>query len=110
MHLDPQEIGRFAPSVREQEVLRQVLSLLIRDWSPKRIYLFGSRAKGEATGNADFDLAVEGFFPSQEARRLVMAQVEVVSGLYSIDVVFLQEVDEGFRKLILATGKVVYEL
>ena len=61
---------------REQEVLKQALAVLTREWSPKRIYLFGSRAKGEASPNADFDLALEGPIPPIETKQKMAKLVE----------------------------------
>lgn len=109
MEPEPQKAPTFIPSKREQEVLKQVLAILIREITPKKIYLFGSRAKEEATPHADFDLAIEGPPPPESTKQVIKQLVEAASGLYSVDVVFLDEVESGFRELILATGKVLYE-
>lgn len=109
MESESQKTPTFIPSKREEEVLKQVLAILIHEVSPRRIYLFGSRAKGEASPHADFDLAIEGPPPPESARGTIKQLVEAASGLYSVDVVFLDEVEGGFRELILATGKVLYE-
>lgn len=109
MELKLQKAPPVTSSKREQDVLKQVLAVLIRETSPRRIYLFGSRAKGEATPHADFDLAIEGPPPPEPTKQVIKQLVEATSGLYSVDVVFLDEVESGFRELILATGKVLYE-
>lgn len=109
MEPQPQRTPTSTPSKREQEVLKQVLAILIREIVPQKIYLFGSRAKGEASPHADFDLAIEGPPPPESARGTIKQLVEAASGLYSVDVVFLDEVESGFRELILSTGKVLYE-
>jgi len=35
--------------------------------------------------------------------------LDAIAGLYSIDIVFLPEIDAGFKAIILDTGKIVYE-
>ncbi|ODS31635.1 MAG: hypothetical protein SCARUB_03241 [Candidatus Scalindua rubra] len=35
--------------------------------------------------------------------------IEGVSGLYNVDVVFLQSVDKVFRDIVLKTGRIIYE-
>ena len=39
----------------------------------------------------------------------VKEKLNELAGLHSIDIVFIKEVDKGFRDIILQTGKVVYE-
>jgi uncharacterized protein len=38
--------------------LAEVVSRLVRTFHPERIYLFGSRARGEAQADSDYDLMV----------------------------------------------------
>lgn len=44
--------------LREHPVLSEMVRRLVAAFQPERIYLFGSRARGEATGGSDFDLLV----------------------------------------------------
>jgi predicted nucleotidyltransferase len=39
-------------------VLREAVDRLVSALSPERIYLFGSRARGDARGDSDYDLLV----------------------------------------------------
>ena len=39
----------------------------------------------------------------------ILESVSECSGLHKMDVVYLSDVDEDFRDLILAAGRVVYE-
>ena len=96
---------------REREILQKALGILVRELSPKRIYLFGSRGKKENVAGSDFDLAIElrGAVPSLTKKREIQDLLEAIAGLYSIDIVFLAEVESGFRSLILETGSLVYE-
>jgi uncharacterized protein len=44
--------------VAEQEVLDAIVSGLVDELHPERIYLFGSRARGDATRDSDYDVLV----------------------------------------------------
>lgn len=95
---------------REEDILKKVVQILERRLHPPRIILFGSRAKGiPFQGNPDFDIAVDrekvDFWELIEIER----EIDAVSGLYKVDIVFLKSVKESFRNIILETGKVVYE-
>lgn len=95
--------------LREEEILEESLALIVRECAPKRIYLFGSRAKGKAKPGSDFDFAVDAPVPDSVRRRKLTEMLEAVAGLYSANLVFLAEVDKKFREIILETGKILYE-
>jgi uncharacterized protein len=94
---------------REKEILSNSLRLLQQELSPRRIFLFGSRAKGHAALGADFDLAVDGPVPGREAQRSIKERLEEIGGLHTIDLVFLRRVSKDFENLVLQTGKLLYE-
>ena len=95
-------------TARENEVLQTALSILKRELDPVRIFLFGSRAEGYHGPGSDFDLAVDGPKPAGKACQ-IHEMVNDSAGLYSIDIVYLPQVEPDFRNFILKTGKVVYE-
>lgn len=94
---------------RHKEIEQKVADILIKKLLPKRIFLFGSRAKKTNGTHADFDFAVEGTRPDFNEERQIKEQIEQTSGLYKVDVVYLDDVDAGFRDIVLKTGKVIYE-
>lgn len=94
---------------REQEITEHVIEILKKYLDPKQIILFGSRAKKNNTENADFDFAVEADKPDITLQRKINTAIEKVSGLYSVDIVFLPSVDKAFRNIIIKTGQVLYE-
>ncbi|MBI4332815.1 MAG: nucleotidyltransferase substrate binding protein [Chloroflexi bacterium] len=96
-------------SAREQKVLDAVIEILKERLRPNRIILFGSRAKGTSHAGSDFDLAVDVARPGLTLRRQIMEAIGDASGLYSVDVVYLNSVDEDFKNLVLKTGRTVYE-
>ena len=42
----------------DDAVLAEIVRRLVQTYQPERIYLFGSRARGEAGGSSDYDLMV----------------------------------------------------
>lgn len=94
---------------REKEILNKVIKTLKEHVNPKKIYLFGSRAKNTHRNGSDFDFAVTGKTPAFESQKRIEDKIADFAGLYKIDIVYLENVDEGFRELILHEGKVIYE-
>lgn len=95
--------------IRELEILNEAVDLIVKECSPRRVSLFGSRAKGKAKAGSDFDFAVEGLPPRDSNRRKLKDMLESIAGLYSVNLVFLSEVDEKFKNIILESGRVIYE-
>jgi predicted nucleotidyltransferase len=96
-------------SEREREVLETAIAIVRRELDPPRIILFGSRAEGRHAPGSDFDLAVDVSKPPGGRAYSIREAVNDSVGLYSVDIVYLPDVDPDFRNLILRTGKVVYE-
>lgn len=94
---------------RYNEIIHKIVEILKRFLEPSRIILFGSRAKGKNSRHSDFDFALTCSRPPISIERKIKEEIEKVSGLYKVDVVYLDSVEEDFRKIILNTGKVVYE-
>ncbi len=80
----------------------------IKKYAPVKVILFGSRARGDHRKNSDIDIAVDLELPFREKRKL-KERIESISGIYSVDLIFLPELNEDFRKKILSEGKVLYE-
>ena len=93
---------------RENGILKRSLGILRKELHPKRIVLFGSRAKGTGRKGSDFDLALDCRSPSSSKAHRIEEKLNEESGLYHIDLVYLPSVSAGFRKIILDTGKVLY--
>ncbi len=89
--------------------LKKISELIIEDVDPRRIILFGSRAKDKFTDSSDYDLAIDSKNISFRIKRRLKDRIEEIIGLRSIDLVFLKDVDVDFKKIILETGKIIYE-
>lgn len=93
---------------RESEILNSIINIIVRYLNPNKIILFGSRVKENHSKNADFDVAIDQKKVDIRLERKIKEDIEKSAGLYKVDIVFLNSVDEVFKKLILQTGKVIY--
>lgn len=84
-----------------------VIDALKRFPAVRRVWLFGSRARGDHQPRADIDLAVEGDMGISEWLDIVEA-VDA-STLYKTDIVRLEEQSGSFRQAILDEGRIIYE-
>ena len=90
--------------------LEKVVDFLIKELSPERIILFGSLVKKEKKRGFDIDLAIDcKALTDFRYRRKLKEKVDELAGIYSVDLVFINELEEDFRQLILQTGRVIYE-
>lgn len=94
---------------REEEILSKIVSLLKEDLKPRRILLFGSRAGEKYNPVSDFDIALEGKKVDVREMRELKEKLEEITGLYKVDIIFLESVDKEFRDIILRRGKILYE-
>ena len=93
----------------EQALVDLIISIVKEHADPKRIILFGSRARGKCREYSDFDIAVEGVETSIRKERLLKEALDQKLGIYTVDLINLDMVDPEFKKLILEQGKVIYE-
>jgi predicted nucleotidyltransferase len=86
-----------------------VLRLIIDRAHPSKITLFGSRARGTARENSDFDFAVEGRTCSDEDWNRLLADIsdEAIS-LHAIDIVESKDLAADYLNQIQHEGKVIY--
>ncbi len=94
---------------RETEILNKIKNILNKYLKPNILILFGSRARQEYSGNADFDIALDSQKVDIRLQRKIMEDIEEVAGLYKVDIVYLNSTDKVFRDIILKTGRIIYE-
>ncbi len=75
----------------------------LKKYSPKKIILFGSRARGDNLKNSDIDIAVELDLSFREKRKL-KEKIDLIAGLYSVDLVFFDEMSDEFKRKVLKEG------
>ena len=74
----------------------------------RRVYLFGSRARGDARTDSDIDLAFEHGSPPPVWADFVNAMQEGAPTLLDLDLVDLAQVSADLRTRILSEGKLLY--
>ncbi len=74
----------------------------------KKVILFGSRAKGSETPRSDIDIAVD-LALGHRLRRKIKERVDELAGIYSVDLLFLDKIDDAMRNVIEKEGIVLYE-
>ncbi len=98
-------------------VIQEMVTRIAKRFHPSRIILFGSRARGEARHDSDFDLLI--IAPSSEPRwRRAVPVYRLLAGLgVPKDIVWWtpeeiaewREVKSHFIHTVLQEGKVLYE-
>lgn len=95
---------------RIEEKINKIFYLIVEKTDPEKIILFGSRAKGTAHKDSDIDIALESIQKlSVRDYRLLKEEIDTISGLYSVDIVFIEKVDYSFKQIIQDTGVILYE-
>lgn len=98
---------------QEEQVVDHVVAELTQAFPVQLIILFGSRARGEATENSDYDFLV--VVDTDQRRTQVAVDIRKTAHIPRIPMDFLvrssQEWKAGFllKKEIIAEGKILYE-
>lgn len=82
----------------------------VRAVDPKRVVLYGSRARGDARDNSDFDLAF--VFPEEQRGRWIRFLADLDDAgltLRPVDLVNWNEASEPLREQICKEGIILYE-
>lgn len=90
--------------------LDHIVQLAIKTVRPTKIWLFGSRARGDALEKSDFDLAFE--FPKRNEKNWVRFCLEIEDNpptLHRYDLVDLCRVDKKLKAAVLKEGIILYE-
>jgi predicted nucleotidyltransferase len=87
----------------------RVLAELLPFAEVERVWLFGSRARGDARPRSDIDLAIAA--PAADARRwqAILDAIEDAPTLLRVDVTRMEEAPEELRAEILRSGRVIHE-
>ena len=100
-------------SPEEQQIIKKVVKQLVQSFPIERIILFGSRARGDADAESDYDFLVVMNF--NKRRTQVAVDIRKTAHISGIPMDFLirtpEDWETGFllKKEIASEGKVVYE-
>lgn len=90
----------------EEKDLSHFLKSLVEKYKVKRVYLFGSLAKGLFFKGSDIDLAIEGM--DFEDYLKAIAEYRFIKGIH-LDLLNLDFCKAEFKEEILKDGKILYE-
>lgn len=89
-----------------KELLDEIKTIILRHAKPDRIYLYGSRANGEATETSDIDIAY--YDKEFKQNYLIEEELQKLPTLLKVDVKNIAFTEERFRNRVISTGKVLY--
>ncbi len=84
----------------------EIQKIILKHAKPERIYLYGSRANGEATETSDIDIAY--YDKEFKQNHLIEDEIQKLPTLIKIDVKNIAFTEERFRNRVVSTGKVLY--
>jgi uncharacterized protein len=87
----------------------RLVAELARRPEVERVWLFGSRARGDHLPRSDVDLAVEAPAADRRARADLIALAEEADTLLPIDLLLLDEAPPALAARVRAEGKVLHE-
>lgn len=94
------------PSVNQ---IRQIVTPIAQKYGLKRMYLFGSYAKGTANESSDVDLLIEKGLPLSLLKMSGLRQETIEALGRDVDIVSVTGIDEAFRNEIKGTEVLLYE-
>jgi len=87
-------------------VLNRLLSVFRKNAAIAKVYLYGSRARGDNRPNSDIDLALFG----DNVKLSALLDIQEAAGLYKVDVVNLtNQLDSGFIEEFEKDAVLIYE-
>jgi predicted nucleotidyltransferase len=100
-------------------ILAEIVRRLVKSLSPQRIYLFGSKARGDATTDSDYDLMVIVSNPKEPGYRLAQLGHSAIWDIGSAADILVWSTDAFNRRLhlkaslpatVMREGKLLYAL
>lgn len=89
--------------------IKEIVVPIAYSYGVKRLYLFGSYAKGTASEKSDIDLLVEKGKPMSLLKLSGMRQMVQEALNLSVDLVTTAGIEDDFRKEIAGTEILLYE-
>ncbi|MEA3283029.1 MAG: nucleotidyltransferase domain-containing protein [Euryarchaeota archaeon] len=92
------------------EILADAANIIARHLPDARIFLFGSRAKGDARETSDFDIAVDaGSKISFGVIARIKDEIDELRTLKSIDIIDLNRVNPKFKEIVRKSGVNIHD-
>lgn len=104
-----QEITNLRSDLNSDPYIGRIVEFLLHYYEPRKIYLFGSRAKGTNRPDSDYDIAVE---MDETSSNLSVNRYDWGLTEFPIDFVCMKKIDpelSAVAKEILDFGVILYE-
>jgi len=88
------------------EIIQKVVDIILKHAKPTRIYLYGSRANGEAESASDIDIAYDD--DNFTDYSMIEEEVAGLKTLIKIDVKNIAHAEARFKNRVISSGRVVY--
>lgn len=89
----------------EEKTYKNLISYFNNNKYIERVVLFGSRAKGNYSYNSDIDL---GILCDKKYKGTIIDELDELVGVYSLDIVFLDSMNEEIKLQIEKYGIEIY--
>ncbi len=89
----------------EEKIYLNLMSYFKSNKYIKKVILFGSRAKGNYNYNSDIDL---GILCDKKYKGTISVELDELVGIYSLDIVFLDAMNEDIKLQIDRDGIEIY--
>ncbi|WP_346869054.1 nucleotidyltransferase domain-containing protein [Clostridium sp. UBA5119] len=89
----------------EEKIYINLMSYFKSNKYIKKVILFGSRAKGNYNYNSDIDL---GILCDKKYKGTISVELDELVGIYSLDIVFLDAMNEDIKLQIDRDGIEIY--
>lgn len=89
-----------------QQLVKEATAIILKHAKPRRVYLYGSEATGEATAASDIDIAFDG--EVSDDLEAIEGDLKNLPTLVRLDVKNLALCEERFVNRVKDTGRVLY--
>jgi len=95
--------------VYDQQIINKIVQTIKIYLHPQKIILFGSRTTENHKQYSDFDIALDNLEIDIRKERLLKEALDNELGIYTVDLINLNKVDNDFKEFVLKKGRIIYE-
>lgn len=85
-----------------------IVEAIVKRIQPQRIFLFGSRARGDAEERSDYDIAIDDEKMTSTQLAQIRADMDELPTLLAIDIVWMNRANAILQQRIVSEGKIIY--
>ena len=90
--------------------IAKIKELLVKKLDPDKIIIFGSVVKDSERIPRDIDIFIQGGRQlTHRDERKLREEIDEIAGIYTVDLLFSEKVEDDFKNIVKETGIVIYE-